>query len=271
MELRQKLIISINSLSYFILAYLVVFFITNISQAVIASFFNISTVISNAKLLFFAVDGSWDFSSVKVIFITPPVILFITGTISLLLYCKIIDYNGHIKLLFIWMFFHSALFFSSDLIFGGLTQQGVGHLLTWMYFHDTGKLVVCLFSFGILYFLGKIFAKYFIFSGTIYFNKINKENEKFIYKYIFFIPVFIGEIFILTLNYPVVNIKDVSHLIVLLVFSFVIYSKLSGRKVYYIEYEKKKEVLFQHTPLIIMILLLFVVKIVFYYNYIRIH
>ncbi|MEA3504464.1 MAG: hypothetical protein U9R32_04630 [Bacteroidota bacterium] len=263
MDKKEKIIIAINSLSYFIIAYIVVFLTANLSQAVMASFHGISTSIADTRLLFFASGNDWTFGSVKGIFITKPLALLLLMALSLLIYTKSIVYKGYLKLLFIWIFFHSALCFSSDIIWGGLMRQGIGHVLSWFYINDTGKLFFCLFGMSILAISTKLFTRFFVLSGNIYFEKFNKKTKKTLLLYSFLFPLIGGEVMIFALGYPSIGIMEILTLMVIIPMAYMVIINFGRKKERFIAFETPNKIKIANVTFVIMVITFVAAKIIF--------
>ena len=205
-------IITINSVFLFLLAYLLMFIITQFATAISASAFNIPAIIYYNEIDFLQRGQDWTSDQVIAVFSTGPLISLLIGVLLVALYIHVADDPGLLRLLVIWMILFASINFFGELLVGAILNQGFGYVIMYMFIMDTGKIILTLFGFVALFSLGLLFSRLFMFSGNIYFNDLHRYNRrKFIYCQFLF-PYLIGTAVIFLIKLPVINPFELSLL-----------------------------------------------------------
>jgi hypothetical protein len=112
------------------------------------------------------------------------------------------DSGGAFKLFFLWGFLHAVNMLFGAMLVGTLFETGVGHVISWMYIMDTGKVSYSIISIFLLVIAGLFSTKHFLISGNTYYNEINITNRtSFIISQVF-MPYLIGNAFLVMLRQP---------------------------------------------------------------------
>jgi hypothetical protein len=199
---RQFALISFNSTVLFILAYLFLFLISQAITVIAASFFNYPTTVYYYEIYFNIDPESWYHDSVKTIFSAGPLVNFVVGITFLIIYSNIREAAGPFKLFFLWGFLHAVNMLFGALLVGTLFETGVGHVISWMYIMDTGKVLYSIISIFFLVIAGIISTKQFLISGNTYYNEINKNNRTSFITAQVFMPYLFGNVFLVMLRQP---------------------------------------------------------------------
>lgn len=195
-------VITLNSLTYFVLSYLVIYVISQIITAWIATSFDYKTIIYYYKIYYNIESSDWTADSVKILFSIMPLTGLIFGTIFIIVYATFRDEIGKLKLFFLWGFVHGMVMFFGALLMGTLLNKDFGWVIAYMYYRDTGKMVFSIISIFALISIGSIISRSFLISGNSYFNKIDRKNKKyFLYSQVVF-PGIIGSIILVLLKIP---------------------------------------------------------------------
>ncbi len=199
---RRFILISFNSTIFFLLAYFSLFFISQIVTLITASFFNYPTTLYYYEIYFNISQEAWYPDSVKTIFSSGPLIGFVIGITSLIIYSNLHELTGPYKLFFLWGFLHAVNMLFGALLVGTLFETGVGHVISWMYVMDTGKVLYSIISVFLLVITGLISTRQFLISGNTYFNEINQTNRtSFIIAQVF-MPYLAGNVLLILLRLP---------------------------------------------------------------------
>ena len=145
---------------------------------------------------------AWYHDSVKTIFSSGPLILFVIGIIFLIIYSNIREMSGNFKLFFLWGFLHGINMLFGALLVGTLFETGVGHVISWMYIMDTGRMLYSTISIFILVVAGMMSLRHFLISGNAYFNEVTGENRGFLLRAQVLIPFFAGNAIIFLVRQP---------------------------------------------------------------------
>jgi len=233
-------LISFNSTVLFVLAYLVLYLIYQGITVIAASFFSYPTIVYYYDIYFNISQEAWYHDSVKTIFSSGPVVNFVIGITFLIIYSNIREAAGPFKLFFLWGFLHSVNMLFGALLIGTLFETGVGHVISWMYIMDTGKVLYSIISIFILVIAGIISARHFLISGNTYYNEINNENRTSFILAQVLVPYLAGNLFLVLLRQPHFVFYDtfiVLALIISLLPVLVIFR--SYNELYFEEEEKK--------------------------------
>ncbi|MCD4746119.1 MAG: hypothetical protein K8R58_07455 [Bacteroidales bacterium] len=201
-ERNNFLIITINSTIFFVLSYLFLYIISQLATVIAALQFDYKTILFYHKIYFNIDKGDWFADSVKILFSTGPVISLFFGIIFVIIYSKVRREDGLLKLFFLWGFIHAFSMFFGALLAGTLLNQGFGWVVSYLYYRDTGKMVISIISIFILFAIGTLSTKSFLFSANSYFNYQNKQNRKFFILSQVFIPFLIGSFILIFLKIP---------------------------------------------------------------------
>ena len=195
-------VITLNSLVYFILSYLVIYVISQIITAWIATSFDYKTIMYYYKIYYDIESSDWTADSVKILFSIMPLTGLLLGTIFLIIYATFRNEPGKLKLFFLWGFVHGMVMFFGALLMGTLLNKDFGWVIAYLYYRDTGKMIFSIISIFALVSIGAVIARSFLISGNSYFNFIDKTNKKyFMYSQIIF-PAIFGTILLVLLKIP---------------------------------------------------------------------
>lgn len=188
--------IASNSTAAFILAYLLVFYINYFATLFAAGSFGFDLSFDYNQIIYHIEPFEWTHDSVKLIYSAGPILVFITGLISLIGFFGLTEEQTRIKILFIWITLLSFNQTFGSLMIGNLFKQGVGHVFNWMYFSDTAKMVVALIGFFGLVTTSFLMVRPVSISGNSYFNKIGEKNFPFFITAQIIVPFIIGYLLI---------------------------------------------------------------------------
>lgn len=202
MKIINKVSITANSTAQFLLSYLLVFIIHQGFTTLAAIIFNVPVEVDYTKVNFMVYKYAWTFDSVKIIFSTGPVICLILSIFMLVVAIKFREYDGLLKMFFLWGFVHSINLFLGSAIAGALLGEGFGHVLIWMFMPDTGKLIITLIGLFGLAAIGFGITKLFLLSANSYFNKQDTTERPVFLVYQVLLPFLLGTIIIIIFRYP---------------------------------------------------------------------
>jgi len=202
-------IIFLNSTFLFLLAYLVVSVIAQVATGISALAFDINTVLYYYGTNYLITGEKWSPDAVHTVFSTGPIIAFMTGILFFLLYLSVITESGILRLLVLWMFVQSIVHFLGDMLMGALFTKGFGYVIMYMFFMDTGKMLISVFAMVVMVSIGILTSRLFLFSGNIYFNYLNGNNRrKFIWAQ-FIYPFLTGNVILILLKIPEITLFEV--------------------------------------------------------------
>jgi hypothetical protein len=144
----------------------------------------------------------WYHDSVKTIFSAGPIAALLTGITFMILYNGRKEKEGLFKLFFLWGFLHGISMFFGAMLIGTLFEKGIGHVISWMYIMDTGKVLYSIISIFMLVMAGMVSVKPFLISGNTYFQNLTRQNRRgFIWAQVI-IPYLAGMVLLIALRWP---------------------------------------------------------------------
>ncbi len=202
---REMLVIFVNSLAYYILSFLLLFFTTSFIAALVGSFYDYHVVMLHFINYYYVGEMGWSSDAVVTIFSIGPISALILAVISWMVYYKIKEHPSRIKIFFIWISVHGFTFFFGALLTGSLLSFGFGFALAWSYVMDTAKLIYALGSIFFLVMIGLLLAPGIIISANSYFSKINSDNiPRFIFGQII-LPFIFGNLILFLFWLPEIS------------------------------------------------------------------
>ncbi|MBN2237038.1 MAG: hypothetical protein JW729_05735 [Bacteroidales bacterium] len=199
---RDYLLIALNSLMFFLLAYFIISFIEKLGMAFTAMHFDYQTVLYYYRVEYLVDADAWYADSVKAIFASGPVLALIVATLVLILYSKVYLEDGVLKLLLLWGVFHGFNSILGGALIGALTGKEFGYTIMYLYYTDTGKLIISLLMILLMIVLGSSSVKFWIFTGNTYFNfSTPAKRQPFIVSQVL-IPYVVGNLLIFLINQP---------------------------------------------------------------------
>lgn len=239
MKLQDNLRIAINSTAYYILSYLFVFLVHQSATILASFFFDYNIQVNYSKILFMVSRYDWSSDSVKIIFSAGPLACLIISIFMIVVVYRYKEFNGSLKLFFLWGFVHSISIFLGSAYAGALLGEGFGHVLIWMFMPDTGKLIITLISLFLLAATGLALTRIFLLSGNIYFNLLETKNRL---PFVFFqviLPFIIGSLIIIAIRFPV-NLYELLRILTpILVILTVLLSSFGFSVLYFDESPRK--------------------------------
>ncbi len=260
-NIKDIWIIAINSTAFFLLSYLIIYFLTQLSACIAALNFEITTVLYFNRIYYNIIASDWTADAVKIVFSTGPLLSLFIGLILLIIYSKIYQNNNLAKILVLWGIFHAFNIFFSSLFVGTLLGTSLGHVLSWMYFQDTEKMTISIIAIFAIFGFGLISAKPFIFSSNLYFKNYTEHNRKTFIIGQLVIPLITGSLIIYLLKLPDVSYYEIGVLITMIIMMLPIYMKYKSFQDYYFD-ESEIKIKFAKVWLIVTIILLIVLRVI---------
>jgi len=254
---RRFAIISFNSTALYLLAYLSLFFLSQAITVLAASFFNYPTIVHYYEIYFNISPEAWYQDSVRTIFSAGPSINFAVGITFIIIYSNIRELTGPFKLFFLWGFLHAINMLFGAMLVGTLFETGVGHVISWMYIMDTGKVLYSIISIFLLVMAGLLATKQFLISGNTYYNEINKTNRTSFIMSQVFMPYFIGNAFLILLRQPRFIFYDSFICLALIICILPILATYRSYNELYFEEEEKKPRIAWLTAIILIVFIFF--------------
>jgi len=196
-------IITITSLSFLVIVYLLLFFLQNLILGTVASFFEISSKITHDTIVFILEDTAWGYDSVKTTFSSGIVMMLLIGLFCLVIFYKFREFPGVLKIFFLWGFLVSFSMIFGYILIGGFVSTGFGHVLAWSYVRDTGKMLHVIIALTGLSTLGLVSARMSLLAANSYFNNLTDSNRIRFFIHQFFYPYIFASILFFLIRIPI--------------------------------------------------------------------
>lgn len=201
--LRTESYAMLNSLGFYILAYLTVYLIYQFTTALAASNFNIDSVLFYYEIYFPIGNASplWNkFNIIAITFAGP----FIAILITLILLRAVLvreKLGPQFRLFLLWVAFHSATHFLGAFVAGIATSQGFGYVADWLFINVFFRILISLVFLFLLTITGynsAVFALETIPSGV----RQQRWRLSLSLGSRFILPWIIGGLMIIAIKYP---------------------------------------------------------------------
>jgi hypothetical protein len=189
---RNFWIIALNSSAAFVLSYLFIFYLNQLSYVLTAGMYDYEISIDYNGYFFHIEPYEWTHDAVIMIFSSGYILTLIFGILSLLAFFQLVADAIPFKVFFFWTSFHAATYVFGGLILGNLLTEGIGHVFNWMYLTDTVKMIISLIGFSGLLFMAIFSARLVALSSNAYFARYNERIAPFFMTAQVFVPYLIG-------------------------------------------------------------------------------
>ncbi|HPS63425.1 MAG TPA: hypothetical protein PLK82_10215 [Bacteroidales bacterium] len=204
------LVIALNSLVYFLIAYLLVYTLNLFVMGYAAMLFNIPAILYYYDVDYLIRSIDWSPDSVMGVFSSGPIVMFVLTLFLLILYKSVETEKGILRLLVLWMIFHTLTRILGEILAGAILGKGFGFVILYIFLMDTGKVVLTILSLAAMYYIGTRMTRISLFTANTYFNNlIGRQKSKFVL-YQFLVPFILGDLIILMVKMPIFNSFDMS-------------------------------------------------------------
>ena len=233
-------VIVINSTAAFVISYLLIFYLNHFSIIFTAGMFDYDISFDFSQIAYHVKQTDWTHDSVKVIYGTGPLLVAITGLLSLLAYSSLSEESAKVKLLLLWISVNALNFVLSGIIIGIIFKIRIAHLFIWLYLNDSQLLMTALVGlFGILI-TAFIMSRRIAFSANSYFNKLDENNYPFFITAQIIVPFVIGVVLLLIYFIPEIQITETYVWIGLAIIIIITTIRISNFDPIYFDEDEKK-------------------------------
>ncbi len=256
---RKKFaMIAVNSTVLYLGSYLFLFLLGQAVTVIAAGFFDYPTIVYYYEVYFNISPTQWYHDSVKTIFSAGPLFNLVVGVSFLIIYHNIREAEGIFKLFFLWGFLHAVNMLFGAMLVGTLFETGVGHVISWMYVMDTGRLMYSVVSIFFLVLAGLLTTRSFLISGNAYLNEVNHQNRSFLMIPQVFLPYILGNVILILLRQPKFIYYDTFiGLTMILCILPVMITYRSYHELYFDEEEKRLRISWPGVFTLVLLLLFF--------------
>lgn len=220
MKPNTNICIAINSTAYFLIAYYFVVFTFNLFSMIIASFLGF-----DVELFYYGYtwEGArWSTGDIILVFFVGNAYTLFTALLFEYLYRKQRRFIKSIKLLYLWIYLISIIWFFGNIIVGAFFNFGIGTALLAYGVPFMLRLLLAGVSIFALLFFGYRAQKHVKVSANLYYQKLSKRITKRFAFYQIVLPVLIGLVIVILMKIPELARYDYVDIFVLLSFLFFI-------------------------------------------------
>ncbi len=190
-----------NSTLIFIVSYIIVYFIYQLTVILSASLFDIDSILYYFTLDFDDLSPLW--SRLNIIFITfsGPFISLVIGLFFFNYLFKLKRFKSLQKLFILWISLHAFNHFAGALILGIVTTDGFGYVVEWLYLGIVFRFILIFIAFFILIIIGyQSTSKFLSTSNSLERVKVGVRNT-FLFNQAF-LPWLLGSLILLIIRIP---------------------------------------------------------------------
>ncbi|MAE07930.1 MAG: hypothetical protein CL661_04125 [Bacteroidetes bacterium] len=257
-------IIASNSTASYVLAFLLIFYLNHVVKIILAGSYGYDLGFDWYNISYYIKPYEWTHDSVKLIYSSGPILIFIIGLISLIAFWSLVEEPARIKIFFMWLTLHAFNFFFGGLLIGNLFKKGVGHVFNWMYLTDTTKMIVALLGFLGLLGTAYIMSKPAAITANSYLNKLDERNFPFFVSSQLIVPFVFGTLFYLSFFLPRILFQEAYSWISLVLILIFIMGRISRMDTIYFDEEDRSTNL--SLVIILVTVIIFVVLRVLLHN-----
>ncbi|MBM3405258.1 MAG: hypothetical protein FJY10_10275 [Bacteroidetes bacterium] len=237
--IRTSVIITLNSTTYFLIAYLFIFCFVQLVSVIAASSFSIGTVIYYYNIDFLIRSTDWHEDSVRTVYSAGPMAALILGCILSIAYSRVYDIRHPSKLIILWGIVQAFNHFFGAMLSGSLLSEGFGYAIMWMYFMDTHKLLISIIDIVALVLIGILLSKSFIYSANSYFSELLTYNRSYFIRFQVLIPFIVSNLIIVLLKIPEVTTYEIFlNLVAIFLLLPILVGQIGFRDLYFDEEER---------------------------------
>ena len=192
--------IVVNSLVYFLIAYYFVVFSYNLFSMVLAKALGF-----DVELFYYGFTHSgkaWTTSDTILVFFVGNALTLIGAILFERLYKKQRKYARGIKMLFLWIYLISIIWFLGNIIVGAFFNFGIGAAVRAYRIPFFLRLLFAMISIYLLLFLGRKAQKHVRVSANLYYARLLRDDTGGFFLYQIAVPSLLGIVVIMLLKIP---------------------------------------------------------------------
>lgn len=202
---RQKkylFVLFINSLAYYMLAYLTIVLATNFFSILLAKTEGVSGVLRYYGFEIFNTQTTWSKELIFLVFFIGTGFSFALAVLFERIYKKVRRHSYHSKLYFIWGYFLGFVYFFGNLLIGGFFYFGTGVVFESFSFPVIFRLLIGLAALIPLAYTGVYAARGFLISLNSYFSFVDRQDAGKYLRAVVLYPFIAGNMLAFAIKIP---------------------------------------------------------------------
>lgn len=211
---KNYLYYTINSTALFIIAYLAVYMVYQLTVLIVASRWKLDSVLFYYDLAFNDFSPLWSRQNIIIVTLSGPLICLILGFLSYRFFSTRQKAKGFIKLFFLWIALIGSNLFLGAWATGISFDQGFGYVPAWLYLNVFWQIFFALIFLFVLGLIGYYSVPKFLDTSKSAY-RVRPENRT---KFLFFqviLPYLIGSLIVILVRIPNNMPYDTGNLITL--------------------------------------------------------
>ena len=201
-----------NSVILYILAYLLVYMVYQLTVLVIAARWHLDSVLFFYDLQFNDFSPLWTPLNIIIVTISGPVVALLFGILFLRILGGRFHMRKHLKLFMLWLGLHGYNLFLGAFASGTSFDEGFGYVAAWLYLNIFWKILISLIFLFILGWIGFAAAPKFL-DTSFSITRVKQQNKiKFLF-YQVILSWFIGSLILILVRIPYIMPYDTGNLI----------------------------------------------------------
>ncbi len=211
---KNYLYYTVNSTVLFIIAYLTVYMLYQLTVLIVASKWKLDSVLLYYDLAFNDYSPLWSRSNIIAVTLSGPIISLLIGFLAYRFFSTRKKVKGFVKLFFLWMALIGFNLFLGAWATGISFDQGFGYVAAWLYLNVFWQIFIALIFLFILGIIGYYSVPKFLDTSKSAYRVRTENRTKFLFFQVI-LPWFIGSIIILLIKLPNNMPYDTGNLITL--------------------------------------------------------
>jgi hypothetical protein len=257
-SLPKNLVITLNSTAFFMIAYIFVITVINLTSIIIAKVvYKLDSTLYHYGFDLARKDFKWSLDSVVLIFFIGVLIALLFGVYFQILYQKIRKGSWFFKLFFLWAYLIAYTIFFGDIVFGAFINYMPGAFFNYMFVPMVFRVIIGISGLIMLFVVGSISAKNVLISLNVYLHKASvSQIRPYLYPHLLF-PYILGNILIFILKIPnQAKFEYIDTLVMLSMIIIIISIFFRMEKMQSIQFTKRHDSFKLHKPAIILAIVL---------------
>lgn len=213
-QFRNYYLYTINSTGLFIISYLLVYLIYQLTVLIAASRWKLDSVLFYYDLAFNDYSPLWTKFNILFVTFSGPFICLVIGFLFFRFFSIRPKVRGFLKLFFVWVALHGVNFFFGAYASGVAFNEGFGYVPEWLSFNVFWQILTSLISLFILGIIGFYSTSRFLDTSNSAYRVRDENKLKFLF-YQAFLPWVIGSTVILLVKIPNNMPYDTGNLVTL--------------------------------------------------------
>jgi hypothetical protein len=192
---------TINSTAIFIIAYILVYLVYQLTVLIVASKWRLDSVLLYYDLAFNDYSPLWNRQNIIITTISGPVISLLIGILFYRFFSGRKKVKGFLKLFYLWIAMHGLNLFLGAFSSGVSFDQGFGYVPAWLYWNVFWQIFVSLLFLFLFGYIGYYSATKFLDTSKSAY-RVRPENK---YRFLLFqvaLPMVIGTALMLIVKIP---------------------------------------------------------------------